>query len=83
MNYKLKVKEHLDHPDGRIFEPGHDCDALDAFEVSELVTDYPDHFEAADDVTAEFLKNEENVAHLAAAVVRKRKEQGELKARKK
>lgn len=80
--YALKVIKHLDHPDGRIFEPGHDCNALDAFEVAELVTDYPEHFEAADDITATFLENQENVAHLAEAVTRKRKETGELRARK-
>lgn len=81
--YLLKVTKHLDHPDGRIFEPGHDCSALDAFEVAELVTDYPDHFEAGDELTKALLENTENVAHLAAAVTRKRKEAGELKARKK
>jgi hypothetical protein len=81
--YKLKVIKHLDHPDGRIFEPGHDCDALDAFEVAELVNDYPDYFEAGDDLTGAFLENKDNIAHLAGAVVRKRKEMGELKAVKK
>jgi hypothetical protein len=74
--YSLKVLKAFVHADGRIFEIGHDCKALDPFEVSELVTDYPDHFEAADDSTADFLRNADNVKHLSDAVKRKHKEQG-------
>ena len=81
--YSLIVLKALQHPDGRIFQTEHNCHALDAFEVAELVTNYPEHFQAADDITSAFLENKENVAHLAAAVENKRKEKGELKARKK
>lgn len=81
--YSLKVTKHLDHPDGRIFEPGHDCHALDAFEVAELVNDYPGYFEAADEPTGDLVKNEARIKQLADAVTRRRKEQGELKTRKK
>ena len=76
--YSLKVLKHLDHPDGRNFEPGHDCHALSPFEVAELVTDYPDYFKAADTVTEDFLANTENVAHLAEAVNRTKAEQAVL-----
>lgn len=76
MLYNLKVLKEVTLPDGRLFLPGHDVNSLDAFEVSDLVTDNPDVFEAADDVTKGFLENVENVAHLAAAVKRKREESG-------
>ena len=83
--YSLKVLIPFQHVDGRLFEVGHDCRALDAFEVAELVTDYPDNFEAADDATADFLRNADNIQHLADAVKRKQAEQGltgSVKARK-
>ena len=79
--YSLKVKKPFVHPDGRIFETGHDCHALSAFEISELITDYPDNFESGDDSTVEFLKNSENVKHLSDAVKRGKAES--LQARKK
>lgn len=66
--YALKVKQELTTDDGRLFLPGHDVGSLTAFEVAELATEYPIHFEAADDATRDFLSNKENIAHLAAAV---------------
>ena len=83
--YVLNVLKSFTHPDGRIFALGHDCKALDPFEVSELMADYPDHFKAGDEVTAEFLKDGAKVKHLADAVKRKRAESGlsgNVKARK-
>jgi hypothetical protein len=70
--YTLKVLEKLELPDGRLFLPDHDAKSLNAFEVSELVTEYPGVFEPADDVTRDFLANGENVAHLANAVKQQR-----------
>lgn len=83
--YTLKVLKGFDHPDGRNFSMGHDCHALDAFEVSELMADYSDCFAPADEVTAEFIKDKDKVKHLSDAVKRKRAEQGlagNLKVRK-
>jgi hypothetical protein len=76
--YSLKVIKHLEHPDGRLFEPGHDCHALSAFEVAELVVDYPGYFEAADDVTQAFMENKENVGRLAEARKKQVAEQNKL-----
>ena len=81
--YSLKVLKELYHPDGRIFMPGHDCNALDAFEVAELVVNYPGHFEAGDLLSAALVADTGKMERFAAAVEQKRKEQGELKARKK
>lgn len=73
--FSLIVKKELQHPDGRIFTPGHDCHALTIFEVAELVTDYPEHFEAADELTAS-ITVAENMQHYAEAAKRKREEGG-------
>ena len=74
--YSLKVKEGFTHPDGRIFDPGHDCHALNAFEVAELLTDFPEYFEPADELTKDFAERDpENLARLADA--KKRKDRGE------
>lgn len=67
--YSLKVIKGFTHPDGRIFEPGHDCSALDPFEVSELIYQFPDNFEPANGETVEFLKNTENVEKLARSKI--------------
>lgn len=85
--YTLKVKQEITLPDGRLFLPDHDVSSLTAFEVAELVSEYPNHFEAADQATTDFLANGENVAHLAAAVKQQRNEgavrtQGGATARK-
>lgn len=83
--YSLKVLKSLQHPDGRYFEPGHDCHALDAFEVSELIVDYPEYFEGADEITLDFMKDTAKLQHLASAVKRKQAESGvvgSLKVRK-
>lgn len=77
--YSLKVKKELTTDDGRLFLPGHDISALNPFEVSELVTEHPEVFEAADDATKEFLSNTENVNHLAAAVKQQRQEASKVK----
>jgi hypothetical protein len=55
--YSLTVIKNLDHPDGRIFREEHGCNALDAFEVAELIGFYPDHFKPKDETTAAFLEN--------------------------
>ena len=89
--YSLKVLKDLQHPDGRNFAVGHDCKSLDAFEVSELIADYPEYFEPADEATVEFIGDAEKVKHLAEAVRRKHKDfeaaieglSGSVKARKK
>ena len=65
--YSLKVLKSLQHPDGRIFEPGHDCHSLDLFELAELMANYPDHFAPSDDVTAEAAADSEKMAHYAEA----------------
>lgn len=56
--FSLNVLKDLDltEIDGRIFVKGHACGGLSRQEVFELVQTYPDHFEAADDVTTELLK---------------------------
>lgn len=72
--YALKVLKGFTTEDGRLFMEGHDVKSLSAFEVSELMTDYPDNFEPADNETVDFLKNTENVKHLADAVKRQRAE---------
>lgn len=77
---RLKVLKHLDHPDGRIFEPGHDCDALDIFEVAELIENYPDYFEAGDEITADVVKDKEKIKHYADA--KSLTVKGNLKVRK-
>lgn len=61
--YSLKVLQPLDHPDGRHFVPGHDCHALSVFEVAELIVDYPEHFEAADALTADLIQDAEKMQH--------------------
>lgn len=84
--YALKVKQSFEHPDGRIFLEGHDCSSLDIFEVSDLANDYPEHFEAGNEITAELMADPSRVAHYAEAVQAKRIEQGlsgNLKASKK
>lgn len=53
--FTLRVKKDLNHPDGRIFLTGHDAQSLTKPEAVDLVTNYPDHFEAGDDVTASML----------------------------
>jgi hypothetical protein len=70
--YSLKVLKHLDHPDGRIFEPGHNCRSLSVFEVAELLDEYPDYFEAGDEATVELAKDKENVKHYAEAKKRQK-----------
>lgn len=83
--YSLKVLKSFAHADGRLFEVGHDCLSLDAFEVAELITDYPDSFEAVDEITKDFIANSDNLQRLSDAVKRKQAEQGftgNLKARK-
>lgn len=83
--YSLNVLMGFVHPDGRIFDPDHPCKSLDAFEVAELVTDYPEHFDGADEITKDFIANSDNIQHLADAVKRKQAEQGltgSVKARK-
>ncbi len=53
--YSLRAKKQLDHPDGRIFLPGHDANQLNKAEVLELISNFPDHFEAADEITRTML----------------------------
>jgi hypothetical protein len=81
--YTLKVKKGFTHSDGRIFLEEHDCQSLTMFEVAELVTDYPDNFEAADALTAETIQNLDNMKHYADAVKRQGTEKSNLKAVKK
>lgn len=74
--YSLKVVIGFTHPDGRLFQPGHDCHSLNAFEVAELLVDYPENFEPADELTKDFAESgPENLKHLADA--KKRQDQGE------
>ena len=77
--YALKVKKELTTPDGRLFLPGHDVSGLNAFEISELITEFPNVFEPANDETLEFTKNTENVKHLAGAVKQQRQEMEQFK----
>lgn len=78
--YSLKVLKYLEHPDGRIFEPGHNCKALDIFEVAELVDSYPDVFDALDEITADVVKDKEKIKHYANS--KSMTVKGNLKARK-
>lgn len=61
--YSLKVLKTLDHPDGRHFMPGHDCHALNVFEVAELVIGYPEYFAPADDLTADLVQDTAKMQH--------------------
>lgn len=83
--FSLKVLKDLEHPDGRIFSVGHDCNSLDLFEASELLFEYPDNFEGANEVTVELKSDPGKIAHYAAAASRKKADglQGSLKAVKK
>lgn len=54
--YTLIVLKELTHPDGRLFLPGHDCNALSGSEVRELIENYPDYFEGKDDLTKEYIE---------------------------
>jgi hypothetical protein len=54
--YSLIVLQPLEHSDGRVFIPGHDCFALSRLEVTALVNEYPDHFEGRDEITKELIK---------------------------
>lgn len=69
--YKLIVLQDLQLEDGRIYAVGHDCNSLSAFEVAELVYQYPEHFEAGDSMTVDFMANSENVERLAKAAIKK------------
>lgn len=53
--YSLHVKKSVSHPDGREFLPGHDANQLNKAEVLELVSNFPDAFEPADDITSAML----------------------------
>jgi len=63
--YTLKVKVSFAHPDGRIFEVGHDCKSLNVFEAAELAYNYPQNFEAGDEMTADLLGDEAKLKHYA------------------
>ena len=83
--YSLKVLKNLSHPDGREFAVGHNANSLSVFEVAELVIDYPDYFEAADEITADTIKNTDNMKHYADAAkkLHAEKSQGTLSKVKK
>lgn len=73
--YSLKVKKDLTTESGTIYMVGHDCKQLTAFEAAELLVKYPEHFEPADDLTADFAKDKANLQHLAEANERLRRGQ--------
>lgn len=68
--YSLKVKKDLTTETGVLYMTGHNCMQLSAFEAAYLFHTYPNNFEPADTLTADFVANEENVAHLAQAYER-------------
>ena len=53
--YTLEVVRAFELNDGRNFAPGHDCSGLSAFDVAELVANFPDRFKAKDALTQEFI----------------------------
>ena len=65
--YSLQVTQELSLPDGRVFLPGHDCQQLTIFEVSELLFDHPECFEPGDPLTKELAAHPEVVQHYADA----------------
>ena len=69
--YSLKVLKGFIHKDGRVFDPDHPCNSLSAFEVAELVVDYPANFEGSDEITKELIKDKEKMKHLHDAKGRK------------
>jgi len=56
--YSLRVIKPISLPDGRLYMEGHNCNSLSAFEVAELVYNYPMHFRPNDDMTAEFMERQ-------------------------
>lgn len=67
MFFELEPKVEFTHPDGRHFVPGHRCGQLTIFEASELLYDFPDNFEATNDITKELAADIVNVEHYALA----------------
>lgn len=54
--YTLEVVKAFELSDGRNFAPGHDCAGLSAFDVAELIANFPSHFNPKDDLTREFIE---------------------------
>lgn len=75
--YTLEVTQSFTHPDGRVFVEGHPCQALNVFEVAELLMDYPDSFKPGDELTKDLAEGDpERLQHYADAAKRKREEDG-------
>ena len=76
--YTLEVVESFTHPDGREFVAGHPCQALNVFEVAELLVEFPNNFKPGDDLTKDLAEGDsEQLRHYADAAKRKREEEGQ------
>jgi hypothetical protein len=68
--YSLKVKKDMTTPQGVLYLAGHECKQLTAFEAAELLHNFPEVFEPADELTSDFSQNKENLKHLSEAAGR-------------
>jgi hypothetical protein len=73
--YSLEVVKSFTHPDGRVFEAGHNCHQLNIFELAELMVGYPENFKPADEFTKGVTEsNEDALKHYADAAKRQKEE---------
>lgn len=71
--YTLEVVKSFTHPDGREFVQGHPCNALNVFEVAELLTAYPKNFKSGDALTKDLAEGDpKQLKHYADAAKRQK-----------